>query len=117
MSVKEVYSIRITKNDDEIRDYLEQFPVHKQNKALKSLLKYGAERLQEDYASNKAIQSLNETIKAIQETQTEQLEEIKSLITNMKISNVNNATEEDDSTFDVEKTKKSMEEALSMLMG
>lgn len=120
MTVKDVYSIRITKNDDEIKDYLEQFPSSKQNKALKSLLKYGIEKLQEDYSSNQEFNRLQEMIKNIQEAQENKLEEIKKIISNLQVSSVKNVsepTDDNDSGIDYDKARKSMEEALSMFTG
>lgn len=124
MEVKEVYSIRINKDDEEIKKYLKQFPSSKQNKALKSLLKYGVSRLQEDYAKDQYIKKLQETINHIQVTQEEKLEEIKKLITNLQKSKFNEQNnsqsvnvDEDDDSFDLDKAKKAMEEALSMFTG
>lgn len=120
MPVKEVYAIRINKNDDEaIKKYLEQFPSSKQNKALKSLLKYGIEKLQEDYAKDQAITRLQETILQIQEEQKEKLEEIKKLISNMQAGKMpmnNETTYEEETPFDMDKAKKTMEQALSMFL-
>lgn len=122
MTVKEVYSIRISKGDEEIKRYLEQFPSKKQNKALKTLLKYGVERLQEDYANDQAINKLEETIKNIQEKNEEKLEEIRKLIiqlqsANLKTNNETNSEPMDNDFFDSEKARKTMEEALSMFRG
>ncbi|MFD2658492.1 hypothetical protein [Gracilibacillus thailandensis] len=120
MAVKDVYSIRITKDDDDIRKYLEQFPEKKQNKALKSLLKYGADRLQEDYIYNQAIHELNQSVKKFQDKQEEKLEEIKDLLSNIKSSDVSNISkdkEDDNASLNVDKARKSMQEALSMFTG
>lgn len=118
MAVKEVYSIRINKDDVAIKTYLEQFPESKQNKALKSLLKYGAERLQEDYVTDKTFNRLQEALKSIQETQEKKLEELKKLILNNQMQPTSNEDPfEEEEIIDFDKAKKSMEEALSMFTG
>lgn len=123
MAVKDVYSIRINKDDDELKRYLEQFPSSKQTKALKSLLKYGVGKLQDDYAKDQVFKSLQETIQHIQEKQEKQFEEVKEMIQSLEIptsktKGVSNQEEVlDDNTFDESKAKKTMEEALSMFLG
>lgn len=123
MAVKEVYAIRINKDDLEIKRYLEQFPERKQTKALKSLLKYGAERLQEDYVRNQEIHKLQETIQSLQEKQEQKLEEIIKLISKLQIrGKIGDETEsstvpEEDTTIDTDKVKKAMQEALLMFSG
>lgn len=118
VKVKDVIAIRITKNDEEIKEYLQQFPIDEQNKAAKNLLKFGIQKLQED----NAFKSLQETIKGFYELQTEKLEEIKSLLSGLQTSNMKPQspeieTDEDDDVIDIEKASRTMAEALAMFSG
>jgi|SRR5690554_1461931 len=121
MKVKKVYSIRITKEDEDIKNYLEQFPEDEQNRALKSLLKYGIERLSKDFSYEKTLEELNETVLKIQEEQQQKLNEIKTLITELKSSDVNVVMSEEKQNetdlVDVNKARDSMKEALQMFIG
>lgn len=121
MVTKEIYSIRINKDDEKIRNYLEQFPISKQTKALKALLKFGVEKLEEDYAHNQAFEKLQETIKGIYAVHEEKLDEIKSLLFNLQVSDIDISKEQlednDGELLNEDKAKKQMEEALSMFMG
>lgn len=121
MKIKEVYSIRIAKEDGDIKNYLEQFPEHEQSQALKSLLKYGIERLNKDFSFEKTLEQLNETVLRIQEEQQQKLNEIKNLITELKSSDVKVVMSEDqpneNDVVDVKKARDSMQEALQMFLG
>lgn len=118
MAVKEVYSIRISKSDNAIKNYLEQFPVKEQTQALKTLLKYGVERLQENYFYDKAFLDLKDSIKHLQNAQEEKLNEIHQILTELQVSGASCSKEDsDEPLIDNEKARKSMEEALSMLLG
>jgi hypothetical protein len=122
MPIKKVYSIRINKDDEEIKKYLEQFPSSEHYKALKALIKYGVGKLQEDYAKDQVFKSLQETIQHIQEKQEKQFEEIKEMIKNLEIpvsstKEVSNQEFNSDDSFDVKKAKETMKEALSMFIG
>jgi vacuolar-type H+-ATPase subunit E/Vma4 len=118
MAVKEVYAIRINKDDIEIKTYLEQFPENKHYTALKKLLKYGAERLQEDYVIDQSFNRLQETLQNIQETQEKKLDELMKLISNIQMKPVSQeGSLEEGEIIDFNKAKKSMEEALSMFTG
>lgn len=122
MAVKEVYSIRINKGDEELKDYLDQFPVDKQNSALKTLLKYGIEKLESNMEINEVYKSIKEAIQLGNEAREKQLDEIKMLITQLQANGIEIKTnleneDDDELEIDFEKTRESMQEALSMFTG
>ena len=122
MAVKEVYSIRINKSDEELKDYLDQFPVSKQNSALKTLLKYGIEKLESNMEINEVYKNIKQAIQSGNEAREKQLEEIKILITQLQTSGVEVKTrlendEDEELEIDLDNTRKSMQEALSMFTG
>lgn len=117
MAVKDVYSIRITKKDEEIRDYLDQFPLSKQNSALKTLLKFGIEKLENNVEMDNTFKKINETIDKVNNVHEQRLEEIISLIAELKAKGITikeTESDEDEESIDLDKARKSMEEALSM---
>lgn len=111
MKIKPVYSIRITKNDTDMKEYLQQFPESKQNQALKEIIKYGIISLKKDYQIN---QELENKLKE----QDEKLNKIIQLLQNVKIKNNSfeqiDEEKEKENSIDFEKTKETMKEALSM---
>lgn len=116
MEVKEVYSIRITKKDEDIESYLEQFPPKKQNAALKKLLKYGIEKLHQNYDMDTAIKGLEETILAIQSQQDKKIDRVLQLLSRSEINPSNESENilDEEPEVDLNKARSSLQESLSM---
>lgn len=121
MAVKEVYSIRITKHDDEIKEYLEQFPVTKQNKAIKTLLKFGIEQLETNIEMNRFYEELKKTIHAGNEASQRKLDEIKNLIIQLQSEAVRieptKEETEDDEIIRTDTHRQALKEALAGFIG
>lgn len=124
MAVKDVYSIRITKRDEEIRNYLDQFPLSKQNTALKTLLKFGIEKLENNVEMDNMFQKIKQTIEVVNSAQDQKLDNILALITELQVNGITVEQsvekiedDEGEEVIDIHKTRKSMEEALSMFIG
>lgn len=116
--MKDLYTIRITKSDEALKNYLEQFPVAEQSKALKKLLRYGVERIQENYVCDRAINELKEDLQHYHSLQEEKLKEIYKILADLHITNPSDSLNEkiEEKLIDQEKAKKSMQEALSMFL-
>lgn len=61
MTVKPVYSIRINRKDEQLRDYIDQIDVNKQNTVIKKLLHIGLAKVQADYENGDEVYSVRLT--------------------------------------------------------
>jgi|HigsolmetaAR205D_1030408.scaffolds.fasta_scaffold00585_4 agmatine/peptidylarginine deiminase len=111
MKIKPVYSIRVGKNDDWLRDYLEQFPVSEQTQALKEAIKYGIEALKKDYETNQVVQELKK--------QDEKINQIIEILKNgnFQSDDRSHIEEDEDQNIDPQIAKETLKEGLSMFLG
>ncbi|SOC21562.1 hypothetical protein SAMN05880501_11318 [Ureibacillus xyleni] len=61
MTVKAVYSIRINRKDEDLRNYLDRIDVKKQNIVIKKLLHIGLAKVQADYENGDEVYSVRLT--------------------------------------------------------
>ncbi|MEC1158706.1 hypothetical protein [Cytobacillus horneckiae] len=125
MKVKNVLSIRITKRDKDIEDYLEEFPQDKQNAAIKEIAKYGIKCLKENYERENLNKSIERHFHSLKEEHNRKFDQIFkqidniSLANNGEVYNKNNNINIDinnNNDVDIDKTKQSFQDAMKMFM-
>jgi two-component SAPR family response regulator len=121
MSVKSVYSIRLNKQDDDLRAFLEQIQESKRPNAMKQLLKCGLAQLNGEYQQEKQLDWLaksNEQLVHLQEQQLKLLESIQQSLHEGAVLNPvadTSTTVQQDVQEDV--LSDSIVESLAMFMG
>ena len=121
MSVKSVYSIRLNKQDDDLRAFLEQIQESKRPNAMKQLLKCGLAQLNAEYQQEKQLDWLaksNEQLVQLQEQQLKLLESIQQSLHEGAVLNPvadTSTTVQQDVQEDV--LSDSIVESLAMFMG
>lgn len=121
MSVKSVYSIRLNKQDDDLRAFLEQIEESKRPTAMKQLLKCGLAQLNGEYQQGQQLEWLaksNEQLFQLHEKQLKLLESIQqSLHEGAVLNATNTSVHETQSPVAEDILSDSIKESLAMFMG